>query len=555
MAYPPGLTLHGKSWRITKKIPLDLSHHYGTKVHLRHQTGLSDKGEAAVVAWQWHSETMAQFERLRKTGSPHKTSIPAAEVTWLIDSMIAYSLGSHEAELSRGENSSLAPPSVTADSLSILSDVLASTYSDAGGMHLIADIADPWLEDHGYHLDKGSDEYRAVLLKFAQGIGQALKGWKSRMAGDWVGTPTPSKPAVAPPPLPSLLLSTVIKGFLDKADHTKPMFRKTAPALNLFLVVIGDKPVAELRQAAIDDFFGLLCKLPPRWPNEQRKRGCTVPELAAMDWPQSIAPMTFRDGYLAPIRPFLVDSRRLYGDQGFPLNLTADGIKYTGNQKAGTDKQRALIPAELERLFHGAESQSFAADPALSHCYWFPLLGLYTGARVNEVCQLNPEHDIRQEAGIWFLDITEDSAGDSRITKRLKNKTSSRRVPIHPRLIALGFLDYVDRIKASGATLLFPQWPPLRGRASGSAELWFRKHLAALGLYDTTPGACLKGYHCFRHTFISRATELGIQGFEAITGHTDQSTSAVVRGYAGTRSIGYLHAIVAATTYDTDTPI
>lgn len=549
MAYPPGLTLHGKGWRITKKIPLDLTHHYGSKVHLRHQTGLADKSEAAVVAWRWHSETVAEFERLRTTGSTHKTSIPAAAVPRIVSSMLSSILGADEESLQLGgehehHSRQTANTELRAHTLKAFGE---------GDPSSLAPLAADWLLAYGYTLPPDSEDYRRVLLEFAKGLSLALKALDSRRVGDWVDTPTPPPPP--PPPAPSLLLSTVIRGFLDKADHTKPMFTKTAPALNLFLAVIGDRPVSELRQAAIDDFFGLLCKLPPRWPNEQRKRGCTIPELAAMDWPQSIAPMTFRDSYLAPLRLFLVDSRRLYGDQGFPLSLTTDGIKYTGNQKAGAAKQRALLPAELERLFHGPESQTFAADPALSHCYWFPLLGLYTGARVNEVCQLNPQHDIRQEGGIWFLDITEGSAGDSRITKRLKNAPSSRRVPIHPRLLALGFLDYVERIKATGATLLFPQWAPSRGRASASAVKWFRNHLITLGLYDKTPGACLVGFHCFRHTFVSRATELGIRGFEAITGHTDQSTSAVVSGYAGKRSLAYLLAILVATTYDTNTPI
>lgn len=56
---------------------------------------------------------------------------------------------------------------------------------------------------------------------------------------------------------------------------------------------------------------------------------------------------------MAALRLFLKDSRRLYGDQGFPLHLTTDGINYTGTREEGEDKQRALRSAELVRLAYG----------------------------------------------------------------------------------------------------------------------------------------------------------------------------------------------------------
>jgi len=176
------------------------------------------------------------------------------------------------------------------------------------------------------------------------------------------------------------------RGFLDKQDKSLSMFSKYSACLALFLEAVGDVPVQELRQQVIDDFFALLCKLPPRWSDAKRKRRCSVAELAAMEWPKTLAPKTFEDTYMAALRPFLKDAQRLYGDQGFPLSLTTDGIKYTGTRKDGENKQRALRPDELHGLYHGPECAAFAADPSQAHRYWLPLVGLYTGARVNEVC-------------------------------------------------------------------------------------------------------------------------------------------------------------------------
>lgn len=67
--------------------------------------------------------------------------------------------------------------------------------------------------------------------------------------------------------------------------------------------------------------------------------------------------------------------------------------------------------------------------------YWFPLIGLHTGMRVEEIAKLRTE-DVRQEDGVWCFDI-----------KKAKTKAGERLVPIHPRLIALGFLSHVKSVK------------------------------------------------------------------------------------------------------------
>jgi hypothetical protein len=76
MAYPPGLSLHGNSWRITRRIPTELLPYYNGKKHLRLNTGKSDKREAASVAWQWHAKQEAEFDRLRRTGRRERQHCP-----------------------------------------------------------------------------------------------------------------------------------------------------------------------------------------------------------------------------------------------------------------------------------------------------------------------------------------------------------------------------------------------------------------------------------------------------------------------------------------------
>ena len=343
----------------------------------------------------------------------------------------------------------------------------------------------------------------------------------------------PMDPAV---PVPTLRL--VVEAFLARYEQRgKPqMLKKHRPALKMLLEVVGDKPVNELRQTDINEFFDVLTLLPPRWSEQCKKLQLQVRELAELEHEETIGPKTFQDGYVASVRPFLDAAKRDYGDQGFPLSLTTKGIEYLGEQEEDINKQRAFKPAELTRLFCGAEMRDFAADPAKHDKYWLPMLGLFTGARVNELCQLNPQVDIAQDevSGVWHLWINAETEADKGIKKSVKTG-DSRKVPLHKTLLALGFLEHFSRLRVAGAKRLFPSWKPSRGRASGEAEKWFRQLLKDLGLRDDTPKHKLLGMHAFRHTLLTYGQALRPVplNLTRITGHaqTIEGFSPVAAGY------------------------
>ncbi len=82
--------------------------------------------------------------------------------------------------------------------------------------------------------------------------------------------------------------------------------------------------------------------------------------------------------------------------------------------------------------------------------YWIPMISLYSGSRLNEICQMNLS-DIEDQDGIWVMKITNDSED-----KSVKTQSGNRVVPLHPQLIELGLLDYVEEIRNKKETKLFP---------------------------------------------------------------------------------------------------
>ena len=108
--------------------------------------------------------------------------------------------------------------------------------------------------------------------------------------------------------------------------------------------------------------------------------------------------------------------------------------------------------------------------------------------RLEEIAQLDPWSDLRQEAEVWVFDVNQANG------KQLKNKWSKRLVPIHRALCAQGLRSYVDGISAAGGKQLFPDTPMFEGRAGKNAGKTVNRFI------QETVGVKGKTLHCFRHT-------------------------------------------------------
>ncbi|MFC3152162.1 tyrosine-type recombinase/integrase [Litoribrevibacter euphylliae] len=145
--------------------------------------------------------------------------------------------------------------------------------------------------------------------------------------------------------------------------------------------------------------------------------------------------------------------------------------------------------------------------------YWLPILGLYTGARLNELAQLKKEHIIKVD-GVDVISLKEDGM-------KLKNEESARYIPIHNELIQLGFLRFVST-SASGH--LFKDLSETvaakeRGEYGAAYNKRFTRLKQALG-FDQN-----KSYHSFRHTMADELKEakVPLEHIQAILGHTPET--------------------------------
>jgi integrase len=198
--------------------------------------------------------------------------------------------------------------------------------------------------------------------------------------------------------------------------------------------------------------------------------------------------------------------------EGYLSINPAEGISQLVT-KADPDEGRLPYSADdLKKLFSREAVEARKDNPA--H-YWLPYLALFTGARLEELGQLRTA-DVRDEDGVSYLAI-EGGSG-----KRVKSATSRRRIPLHPELLRLGFLDFVAGQREAGHERVFPD---LRATSYGSltaawSKYWGRHARTECGISDPR-----KTFHSFRHGWkdAARAAGMSEEHHDAITGHANGS--------------------------------
>ncbi len=349
------------------------------------------------------------------------------------------------------------------------------------------------------------------------------------------GDPAPGAsvmPTPAPPSASSPKLSTVLVGFIDLMKSTGEWKGQTeaqnTTTYAMFMQHCGDQPVQSYTRKDCAAFFDVLRALPALYAKKAEWRGMTLAQIAEMSRGLKVDRLSMKT------------IKRHFSALGRLFDYLKKRGEYEGENPAhGHDFPSGKTRANQGRkMWEGEKLTALFASPVWTGCasasrrstpgtmiikdekYWLPLLGLYHGNRLEEFAQLI-RSDVRGENGIWYFDIN-DADG-----KQIKNTQSARRVPIHPKIIALGFLDYVRATAPKDADRLFPNLIPggADEKYGHAFTKWFSRYRKEIGLYE-------KGldYHSFRHGVTTKLFGAGVEKVvvDALTGHEGAGISEKV---------------------------
>ncbi|WP_184388955.1 site-specific integrase [Xanthomonas arboricola] len=277
--------------------------------------------------------------------------------------------------------------------------------------------------------------------------------------------------------------------------------------LRLFAGIIGkDVPVASLTQDHVRAFFEGVRYWPSNATKRPAYRDLPVPEvikLAKKNQEPEPAAWTMAK-HRQRLSVFLVS---LVEGKHLAVNPLA-GIRAISTPDS-EDTGSPFTDAELKAIFDPVEFPKWASK--YPHRWFGPILGLYSGARVNEIAQLRLE-DIDTIDGVPGFFVRKIGKKQS-----IKNKHSRRFIPLAQPVIDCGFLTYVEEARQAGVERLFPDLPNSTGLGYG------RQLSRQFSVYIKRQGVSEKGqgFHGFRHTIASKLDEAGVSAsaIGALTGH------------------------------------
>jgi integrase len=161
---------------------------------------------------------------------------------------------------------------------------------------------------------------------------------------------------------------------------------------------------------------------------------------------------------------------------------------------------------------------------------WLPWLCCFTGSRLDEPAGAAVV-DVEEVGRYWVLNVRLDHRHEG---ATIKNESSVRRVPLHPKLIEEGFLHYVRSLPRNG-----PLFPSLRPDKFGSKAGNSTKRIGPIvrglaGIMPSLADKSLSPNHSWRHRLHNECRRLRIREDveNALIGHAQEGSGPGYGEYA-----------------------
>ena len=297
-------------------------------------------------------------------------------------------------------------------------------------------------------------------------------------------------------------LSSNVRSFIERKKIEGKSLKEIGSdgvILEEFVEIVGDIDISSITKKEVSYYIDVQTKLPPNRKKSPKYRDLSIQQLVEKNLsdketqtPQNI------NKRLTKLSVFANWGVR----QGLLFSNPFSGMKFSVKKQPHSRKPftaedlRIILDPETYHKWTVNFQHKFMPNRSTHQLpyFWIFLLGIFSGMRTNEMCQLRLI-DIKKVENIWFI-FVEDSE-----ETRVKTENAIRKVPVHPQLIDMGFVDYVSKLKRSKKDRVFWELKEDRdGFASHVSRHFNERFLPAVGIWEKYT----KVLYCTRHTFINK---------------------------------------------------
>ncbi|MCC4992409.1 site-specific integrase [Klebsiella pneumoniae] len=415
-------------------------------------------------------------------------------------------------------------------------DIYRDQYGELGENLTDALASEPLSIDQHRYINEALKVLKACMKRIEAGDSQSLIDYVDRFDGidrqdDQASVSlSVSAPEVKPVITPSVTVASLFEQYeAENAQNWKPATLRENQSSHAALIEIFDylglgADANTVTRADVLRVRDVLQQLPKN--RKQRFKDAPLVDLLGREEKTDcLDVVTINNKYL--IKMAAVFKWAVRNDL-IKKNMT-EGLELKVPQRKASEARNAFSTEQVGQLLVAAKAYSQKTSGKPYH-YYVTVLAAITGARLNEVAQLQVK-DVRvTEAGTVYIHINEDDS--SLPGKSIKNAHSDRCVPLVDGAYGFVLADFMDLLEArrnanascasnGNDAMVFDGLRLMKNGYGEQVSKWFNRTLLPKVLADRDGLA----FHSFRHTVATQLKQHGVElaYAQAIMGHSSGS--------------------------------
>ncbi|EKN3457004.1 site-specific integrase [Yersinia enterocolitica] len=427
-----------------------------------------------------------------------------------------------ECELSMGRSDLFEPD---------MRDIYRDQYGELGESLADALASEPLSIDQHRYINEALKVLKACMRRIEAGDSQPLIDYVDHFndidrQDNQVASVSLSvnAPEVKPEVTPSITIASLFEQYeAENAQNWKPATLRENKASHAALIEIFDylglgADANTVTRADVLRVRDVLQQLPRN--RKQRFKDVPLADLLSReDKTDCLDVVTINNKYLIKMAAVF---RWAVRNDLIKKNMT-EGLELKVPQRKASEARNAFSTEQVGQLLAAAQVYSQRPSGKPYH-YYVTALAAITGARLNEIAQLQVKDVRTTEAGTVYIHINEDDS--SLPGKSIKNAHSDRCVPLVDGAYGFILADFMRLVETRrGAdgddAMVFDGLRLMKNGYGEQVSKWFNRTLLPKVLADRSGLA----FHSFRHTVATQLKQHGVElaYAQAIMGHSSGS--------------------------------